>query len=122
MGPGTLLRIPFGLAELPAWLWRRPEETGDPGCTVPGAEESEEDLAGLPELLWIVPEPTPAEERAEIGASATAPGAPVRPARRRRDLIRTGRRDRITLDRICKDRSEARRSGDGQGPASKHDG
>jgi len=76
MGPGTLLRIPFGLAELPALLWRRPEETGDPGCTVPGAEESGEDLAGLPELLWIVPEPTPAEERAETGASATAPGDP----------------------------------------------
>jgi len=34
MGPGSLLRIPFGPSECPAWLWRLPEETGDPGCTV----------------------------------------------------------------------------------------
>ena len=76
MGPGSLLRIPFGLSECLTWLWRRPEETGDLGCTVQGAEESEEDLKGLPELLWILPEPTPAEQQAEISAGATAPGHP----------------------------------------------
>jgi len=31
---------------------------------------------GLPELLWIVPEPMPVEERAETGAIVTAPGDP----------------------------------------------
>jgi len=55
MGPGSLLRIPFGFSECPVWLWRLPEETGDPGCTVQWAEESEEDLEGLRELLWILP-------------------------------------------------------------------
>jgi len=75
MGPGSLLRIPFGLSECPAWLWR-PEETGDPGCTVQRTEEPEEDLEGLPELLWILPEPTSAEERPATDAGTTAPGDP----------------------------------------------
>jgi len=77
MGPGTLLGIPFGLAECP-WvvLRRRLDETGDPGCTVPGTEESEEDIAGLPALVPIYPEPEIVSAREELNTVETAPGDP----------------------------------------------
>jgi len=64
------------LAVLSTWLLQRPEETGHPRCTVLAVEEAETYLEGLPERLWIVPESTPAEERAATGASMTAPGDP----------------------------------------------
>jgi len=75
-GRGSPLRIRFGLSECPGWLWRESEETGDPGCTVQRTEEPEEVLEGLAELLWILSEPTPAEERAATGAGTIATGDP----------------------------------------------